>query len=395
MKYLDKGITVISSRPAWTSAPVPASCPVGGEVHARNAGQAEAGIELGALGGPVAGDIALLAEVLRRGLRVDRLSICRVDHRDRTFEVMASAGASLLVAGTCLPLDTSSRMLAAAEGRAFPSARLAAVPEFERPVDEVLLAAGFRFGSAVPIHLGEIVVGAVALSSQQGDAEPRATLAALQRAERTVAELLLSARSAAGPRVLLCHEDPLIGHGLARIVERTTRAVTRVVATLAEAGAALEVDSPDVVICDDHLGGVRIDGFAAALRSRDPGAPLLVVASHDTVENRAAAARVAVAGYVPRVDATRWLPIVLSTLHGGRSLRAPCDAGLGPGETLTTREREVLGLMEQGPRMKQVALTLGISETTAKTHARNVFRKLGASSRAEAVREARRQGVLG
>lgn len=391
----------ISTHPAWPSAAGPASCPVWlgggpGLADVEVEGVVEDGVvDLDATCRRFPEGIAVLAEAFRRELDADRLSICRVDQRDRTFEVVASAGASLLVTGTRLPLEMSSRMLVAAEGDAFRAVPLAGTPGFDRPVDEALLAAGFRTGAALPVRLGGVVIGAVTLSSYGRGAEQRAALAALRRVEPAVAERLPSAAPGEGPRVVLCHEDPLIGHGLARVAERTTRAATRVVSTLSEAGAALEAETPDVVICDDHIGGVRIDGFADALRPRDSSPPLLVVATHDTVENRAAAARAGVAGYVPRVDATRWLPIVISTLHGGRSLMAPRDAGLGPDETLTTREREVLGLMEQGPRMKQVALTLGISETTAKTHARNVFRKLGASSRAEAVREARRQGVLG
>lgn len=61
---------------------------------------------------------------------------------------------------------------------------------------------------------------------------------------------------------------------------------------------------------------------------------------------------------------------------------------------LTRREEEVLRLLELGLRFKQVALELGISEATAKGYARDLFRKLAVTSRAEAVFEARRVGVL-
>ena len=61
---------------------------------------------------------------------------------------------------------------------------------------------------------------------------------------------------------------------------------------------------------------------------------------------------------------------------------------------LTGRERELLDSLEEGLRFKQIARRLGISEATAKTHARNLFRKLDATSRAEAVHAARERGVL-
>jgi DNA-binding CsgD family transcriptional regulator len=63
-------------------------------------------------------------------------------------------------------------------------------------------------------------------------------------------------------------------------------------------------------------------------------------------------------------------------------------------EVLTAREQELLECLEEGLRFKQVARRLGISQATAKTHARNLFRKLDATSRAEAVHAARVRGLL-
>jgi DNA-binding NarL/FixJ family response regulator len=68
--------------------------------------------------------------------------------------------------------------------------------------------------------------------------------------------------------------------------------------------------------------------------------------------------------------------------------RAPAVAGL-----LTRREAEVLPLLSQGATNPQIALTLGVGVETVRTHARNIYRKLGVSSRAELV--ARRVEVRG
>jgi DNA-binding CsgD family transcriptional regulator len=61
---------------------------------------------------------------------------------------------------------------------------------------------------------------------------------------------------------------------------------------------------------------------------------------------------------------------------------------------LSPREREVLAALEEGLRFKQIALALGISQATAKTHGRHLFRKLDVTSRAEAVHAARTLGLL-
>lgn len=55
-------------------------------------------------------------------------------------------------------------------------------------------------------------------------------------------------------------------------------------------------------------------------------------------------------------------------------------------EALTERENEVLQLLAQGLANKQIALTLGISEHTAKFHISSIYTKLGATNRTEAVR---------
>ncbi|MBW3634805.1 MAG: response regulator transcription factor, partial [Chloroflexi bacterium] len=64
------------------------------------------------------------------------------------------------------------------------------------------------------------------------------------------------------------------------------------------------------------------------------------------------------------------------------------------GETLTTREREVLQLVAEGLPNKAIARELSISEHTAKFHVGSLLGKLGAASRTEAVTLATRRGIL-
>ena len=66
----------------------------------------------------------------------------------------------------------------------------------------------------------------------------------------------------------------------------------------------------------------------------------------------------------------------------GERLPAPAD---GPSDTLTPREREVLGLLGEGAANRAIAQRLAISEGTVKYHVKNILRKLRARSRADAV----------
>ena len=63
-------------------------------------------------------------------------------------------------------------------------------------------------------------------------------------------------------------------------------------------------------------------------------------------------------------------------------------------EPLTPREQEVLVLLADGLRNREIATRLGISEHTVKFHLAAIFGKLGASSRTEVVRKALRLGLI-
>ena len=63
-------------------------------------------------------------------------------------------------------------------------------------------------------------------------------------------------------------------------------------------------------------------------------------------------------------------------------------------EALTPRELEVLQLLAEGLSNKLIAARLGISEHTAKFHVNAILGKLGAQTRAEAVAQAARLGLL-
>jgi DNA-binding NarL/FixJ family response regulator len=62
-------------------------------------------------------------------------------------------------------------------------------------------------------------------------------------------------------------------------------------------------------------------------------------------------------------------------------------------ERLTERERQVIGQLARGRSNKQIALALGISERTARTHVSNILLKLGLASRTEAALLAAREGA--
>lgn len=70
------------------------------------------------------------------------------------------------------------------------------------------------------------------------------------------------------------------------------------------------------------------------------------------------------------------------------------EANEAPLALLTARETEILNALGDGMSNKEVARALGISAHTVKFHLETVFRKLGVTSRAEAVAKGLRQGII-
>ena len=62
--------------------------------------------------------------------------------------------------------------------------------------------------------------------------------------------------------------------------------------------------------------------------------------------------------------------------------------------TLTPREIQVMELVSEGRRNKEIAATLGISEETVQVHLKNIFAKLKVSERTAAVNVALRRGIV-
>jgi len=85
---------------------------------------------------------------------------------------------------------------------------------------------------------------------------------------------------------------------------------------------------------------------------------------------------------------------LLAELRGLGGPARPTSARAATMSTLTTREREILGLVAQGRTNAEIGRQLFISAKTVSVHVSNVMAKLGASGRTEAVALARRDGVL-
>jgi DNA-binding NarL/FixJ family response regulator len=82
---------------------------------------------------------------------------------------------------------------------------------------------------------------------------------------------------------------------------------------------------------------------------------------------------------------------------GNQPIRPEVEALLAKraaGSTLTNREVEVIDLIAQGMRNKEIAATLGISEETAQVHVKHILAKLKVKDRSAAITVALRRGII-
>ena len=200
-------------------------------------------------------------------------------------------------------------------------------------------------------------------------------------------------------RVFLVAPTPFARVGLRSILESAE--VNADVLVVGEADSAVELVHPEadvvVVAGDDSLEEVaravaeegaqailllsEDDRFMPLLREVAPRGWGLI--SPDAPPEELSAAIVAVAQGL----------VVLPRTLTGRLLRGH-EAVEELAEPLTTREREVLGLLGRGLSNKMIARDLRISEHTVKFHVSSIYAKLGAASRTEAVGLGARLGLI-
>jgi DNA-binding NarL/FixJ family response regulator len=159
----------------------------------------------------------------------------------------------------------------------------------------------------------------------------------------------------------------------------------------------------------DRLVAAR-EREAAVLRVLQANGPLSTVdaalaANLTVAETDAVLSALAGAGYLTTVDdgdGPRYRLVRLiapATVEPATSVAHPTVAAahtsaLAPVEPLSARELEVLALLAAGRSNKEIARALHVTEGTVKTHTNNLYRKLGARNRTEAVVYARDLGLV-
>jgi DNA-binding NarL/FixJ family response regulator len=197
--------------------------------------------------------------------------------------------------------------------------------------------------------------------------------------------------------VMVCDDSPLARETLRRAVA-TVPGITRVMAAASgeEALARWAAERPSLVLMDVRMPG--LGGIEATRRmlGLHPEANVVMVTLAEDADGVARAIGAGARGYVVKDASREELATTVVQALTDVAGRRPCEPGSGASvaPTLTERELQVLSGMSRGRSNAEIGRELYLSEDTVKTHARRLFRKVGAADRAQAVAVGFRWGLV-
>lgn len=194
-------------------------------------------------------------------------------------------------------------------------------------------------------------------------------------------------------RVLIADDHGVVRGGLRMLLDRQPDVeVVAEAADGAEAVRAVLEHRPDVAVLDVTMP--ELTGLEATreLARVAPEVRVLVLSMHDDEHLVAEAMHAGARGYVVKHQAGTELVDAVRAVARGETRSPAFDHG--DVQPLSPREREVLVLIADGHRNRDIAERLGMAEKTVESHRGNILRKLGMRDRVELVRYAIRRGLV-
>jgi DNA-binding NarL/FixJ family response regulator len=211
-------------------------------------------------------------------------------------------------------------------------------------------------------------------------------------------------------RILLADDHRILREGLRSLLTQQPDIEVVGEACDGEQAVVLALELvPDVVIMDVVMAGLDGVGATRRIRAECPGARVIALSMHSDRRFVSEMLRAGAIGYLVKDSAFEELHQAVRTVMENRpylSASITCTlvedfvrqasaerSPLSPLQMLTAREQEVLRLLADGKRVKEIAHLLNVSVKTVESHRQNIMDKLEIHSTIELTRYALREGL--
>jgi two-component system, NarL family, response regulator NreC len=209
-------------------------------------------------------------------------------------------------------------------------------------------------------------------------------------------------------RILVADDHQIVREGLRKLLE--TEQDMEVVGEAEDGRAALELARkliPDVVVMDVKMPKMTGIDASRQIHAESPGTKIIALSIYEDLRFVTNMFRAGAKGYLLKECAFEELAQAVRSVMANRTYLSPQVAdnvlqdyisqsdGPKPSaySALTSREREILKLLSEGKRSRQIANLLDISVKTADTHRLHIMRKLGLKNMVDLTKFAIREGL--